>query len=312
MTQPHWASRRERGSYWLMKFTFGCSRLLGRRLISPLLYGIVLYFYLSGRQARRHAFEYQSKLARYAQRSDLAPTSGSVFAQFMSFADSLLDKLDVWHGRLSLRDIEVIDPDRVRPNPEAPSPRGQMLVGAHLGNLEVCRAMADQSGRAMLNVLVHTKHATQFNRLLNESGANNLRLIQVSELDAATMLQLSQRIDAGEWLAIAGDRVPLQGERNVEVDFLGDKALLPQGPWLLAGLLECQVNLIFCLKQGKRYQIILEHFTDKIVWTRRQRMQVIQEHAQRYAARLEHYCLQAPLQWFNFFAFWKSHDNRNA
>ncbi|GAM78139.1 glycosyl transferase [Vibrio ishigakensis] len=25
---------------------------------------------------------------------------------------------------------------------------------------------------------------------------------------------------------------------------------------------------------------------------------------QRYAQRLEHYCFQAPLQWYNFFNFW--------
>jgi predicted LPLAT superfamily acyltransferase len=62
-----------------------------------------------------------------------------------------------------------------------------------------------------MNVLVHTKHAEQFNRLLGEAGATHLRLIQVSELDPAIMLQLSQRLERGEWLAIAGDRVPLHG-----------------------------------------------------------------------------------------------------
>lgn len=41
-----------------------------------------------------------------------------------------------------------------------------------------------------------------------------MRLIQVSELDPAVMLLLSQRLDDGEWLAIAGDRVPLHGGRT--------------------------------------------------------------------------------------------------
>ncbi|MCZ4253898.1 hypothetical protein O4H27_20885, partial [Pseudoalteromonas shioyasakiensis] len=76
----------------------------------------------------------------------------------------------------------------------------------------------------------------QFNRLLADAGASHMRLIQVSELDAAIMLQLSERLERGEWLAIAGDRVPLKCSRKVSVDFLGQPADFPQGPWLLAGL----------------------------------------------------------------------------
>ncbi|RML85666.1 hypothetical protein APX70_03415, partial [Pseudomonas syringae pv. maculicola] len=77
-------------------------------------------------------------------------------------------------------------------------------------------------------------------------------------------MQLSQRLDEGEWLAIAGDRVALHGGRNVRVDFLGQPATFPQGPWLLAGLLKCPVNLFFCLKGPKGYRVILEPFADAI------------------------------------------------
>ena len=49
-------------------------------------------------------------------------------------------------------------------------------------------------------------------------------------------------------MAIAGDRVPLHGGRHVQANFLGHAACFPQGPWLLAGLLKCPVNLLFCLK----------------------------------------------------------------
>jgi hypothetical protein len=33
-------------------------------------------------------------------------------------------------------------------------------------------------------------------------------------------------------------------------------------------------------------------------------LQTLNNVVQEYAARLEHYCLKAPLQWFNFFPFW--------
>ncbi|WP_191489866.1 glycosyl transferase [Pseudomonas sp. FEN] len=308
--QKHWADQQERGSFWLMKLTAFGVKVLGRRVLSPLLHGIVLYFFLFGRSARQSAWHYQQHLADWSGQSALRPTRMKVFRQFMAFADSLLDKLDVWNGKLRLEQLEIIDPALLRN--QLRGTRGQMLVGAHLGNLEVCRALAELGEKVTMNVLVHTKHAERFNRLLGEAGATNLRLIQVSELDPAVMLQLSQRLDRGEWLAIAGDRVPLHGGRHVRVDFLGQPAAFPQGPWLLAGLLKCPVNLLFCVKLQGRYRITLEPFTESVQWKRSDREQVITQWAARYAERLGHYCLQAPHQWFNFYPFWKSDDNASA
>ncbi|MDZ4018790.1 LpxL/LpxP family acyltransferase [Pseudomonas sichuanensis] len=307
MSEQHWAAQRERGSFRLMQLTALLARLLGRRLLSPLIHVIVAYFFLFGRRARRSAWQYQQHLHQWSAGQTPAPSQWQVFRQFMAFADALLDKLDVWNGRLRLEDIDIVDPAGLRG--QLRGERGQLLVGAHLGNLEVCRALAELGEQVTMNVLVHTRHAEQFNRLLGEAGATHLRLIQVSELDPAIMLQLSQRLERGEWLAIAGDRVPLHGARTATVDFLGQPAAFPQGPWLLAGLLGCPVNLLFCLKLNGRYQITLEPFAAQLQWRRAERDQVIQQWTARYAERLAHYCRQAPLQWFNFYPFWKSDDD---
>ncbi|MEX6501405.1 LpxL/LpxP family acyltransferase [Pseudomonas zhanjiangensis] len=306
----HWAGQRERGSFLLMKFTALAVRHLGRRALAPLLYLIVLYFFLFGGQARGSIRDYQQRLATWSGRADLRPSRRSVFRQFMAFADALLDKLDIWRGDLGLEQISLHDAHGLRQ--QLRGARGQLLVGAHLGNLEVCRALAELGEKVRMNVLVHTKHAEQFNRLLGEAGASHLRLIQVSELDPAIMLQLSERLERGEWLAIAGDRVPLHGGRNVSVDFLGQPAAFPQGPWLLAGLLRCPLNLLSCLKIDGRYQVALEPFAEQVQWKRGERDAVIRAWAQRYAERLGQRCLEAPYQWFNFYPFWKAHDDPSA
>ncbi len=76
----------------------------------------------------------------------------------MAFADSLLDKLDVWNGRLGIDQIEIVDQALLRQNLRGQ--RGQMLVGAHLGNLEVCRALAELGEKVTMNVLVHQTRRT--------------------------------------------------------------------------------------------------------------------------------------------------------
>ena len=44
------------------------------------------------------------------------------------------------------------------------------------------------------------------------------------------MLELAQAIARGEWVSIAGDRVPLSGERTVYADFLALPRHFHKGP----------------------------------------------------------------------------------
>ena len=298
----HWAQHAERGSFLLMRLTAWGLRLIGRRGLRPLVFLIVLYFFAFGAAARANIRQYQQRLADWSKQPALQPSTRSVFAQFMAFGDSLLDKLDAWHGKLRWDTVTVDDPDRL--GAQMQGSRGQILIGAHLGNLEVCRALAELGGHCTLNVLVHTRHAENFNRLMKDAGATHLNLIQVSELDAATMLRLSACIERGEWLAIAGDRVPLHGGRVADVGFMGAPARLPQGPYLLAGLLKCPLNVLFCTRRGAGFRLVMERFADQVTWDRRTREAQLQAHAQRYADRLAQACLDTPLQWFNFFPFW--------
>src|SRR3546814_13667790 len=98
--KQHWADRQERGSFWLMKLTAFAAKVLGRRLLSPLLYGIVLYFFIFGRRARQAAWQYQQRLADWRGRSELRPSHWRVFGQFIAFPHSLPDKPHVLHGQL--------------------------------------------------------------------------------------------------------------------------------------------------------------------------------------------------------------------
>ena len=312
--ERHWSAHKERGSLFLMRLTAFGVRVFGRRLLAPVLYLIVLYFFVSARSARGNIRQYQTHLAAWSGNDALRPTPGRVFGQFIAFADNLLDRLDVWRGRLRFEQVQLVDPSGVRPRllRSQHGGRGEILVVTHLGNPDVCRAMAELGEQVPLNVLVHNRHVAQFNRLLGEAGDRSMRLIQVSELDTVLMMDLSQRLERGEWLAIAGDRVPLHDGRRVTVDFLGHPAAFPQGPWLLAGLLRCPVNLLCCLKVEGHYRIYLDHFLDVAQWQRGRRDEAIRQWVQRYADHLALQCLIAPQQWFNFYAYWQPDLSEDA
>ena len=82
---------------------------------------------------------------------------------------------------------------------------------------------------------------------------------------------------------------------------------MPQGPFILAGLLKCPVYLLFCLKHQDRYHVYFEVFDRRFeLGKRSMRSQRLHDVVQAYAQRLAYYCQKAPLQWFNFYSFWSA------
>jgi predicted LPLAT superfamily acyltransferase len=298
-----WAATRERGAYFLMRATFWGLRIFGRWVMLPIVQLVALYFFLFGRGGRDASLDYLRRLQAAAPESGLRPTWRHAYRHFRAFGTAILDKIDTWSGRMQYRDLIFEQGDSM--TRAAQGPRGVVVFGSHLGNLEVLRALGTLGSRVRLNVLVHTKHADYFNRILRLAGATDIELVQVTALDPTTAFALRERVDRGEWVVITGDRVPVHGGRTVDVNFLGAMAPLPIGPYIIAGLLDCPVHLLFCLRQRGRNHVYFEPFADRIAWTRATRDAVLAQHAQRFASRLEHYLRLAPLQWFNFYPFWR-------
>jgi predicted LPLAT superfamily acyltransferase len=180
-----------------------------------------------------------------------------------------------------------------------------LLIGSHLGNLEVARHLALAERKVPVNVLVHTRHNPGFMSLMRRINPDSqLSLIQVSDLNPATAMLLKDKVDAGEVVLIAGDRVPLDGKGVAWAPFLGHDAPWPIGPYVLASLLECPVFLIFCLGGAGAYDIHYELFAERLALDRSRRREELAGWARRYAERLAHYCTLAPLLWSNVYGFW--------
>jgi predicted LPLAT superfamily acyltransferase len=302
---PHWAQLEEWSVIWGMRFLLRIYLLFGRTVLQLFLYPVVSYYWLVNRQARQASQAYLNRLAVFAPSLKLHGSLLWSYRHFISFANAIIDKLAAWSGTLLRTDVQYYGRNELIA--EIHKGHGVVLLGSHLGNLEVCRVIADFDKTIHINVLVHTKHAEKFNRLLNQTSDNSrLNLIQVTEITAATAMLLSDKTDAGELVIIAADRTPVSNlQRVTSVTFLGAEALLPQGPFILAALLKCPVYTVFCLKQQDKYVIYFDHFSDMLNFPRKTREQAMRQIIQRYAECLQAYCLKEPLQWFNFYDFWR-------
>tara|TARA_E500000305_G_scaffold111867_1_gene128508 strand:- start:4504 stop:5502 length:999 start_codon:yes stop_codon:yes gene_type:complete len=307
-TEPvHWASLGERGVYLGLRLMLGTYRILGRFGFSVLLMPVVLYFYLSSGQARAASRDYLARVYEISEGKEhlrRRPDWRSGLWHFYEFGQSILDKIAAWVGDIKIDEIVFENSEAF--DKLAREGQGAILIGSHLGNMEVCRALSRRHRDLKLHVLVHTKHSENFNRVIQEASPDaGVSLIQTTDVGPGTAMRLKDGIDEGNLVVLVGDRTPQSGAgRNGWAPFLGKDAPFPQGGYILAALFECPVLLIFCVKRGKRYHITFETFAERIELPRRHRDAALQSYIIKFAERLEFHTLRAPFQWFNFFDFW--------
>lgn len=315
----HWSKRQERGTILGIKILLKIYQLLGRYVFGLFLPLVIAYYYLVSKSARMASRTYLQQLKKYAiQKHITLPKHLNSYQHLLSFGHTMLDKLAAWNGDISVNDLTIEGQDIF--DQIAEKKQGGLMLGSHLGNLELCRALSRRRFNTTINALVFTEHAENFNAVMKAiNPSSELNLIQVSSLGADTAILLQQKIEQGQWVVIMGDRTSATHEsRSVWVDFLGKPAPFPQGAFVLASALKVPVYLLFGLRDESKvkphFNVYFEHFSEQIMLPRKNRQAALNEQVQRYANRLEHYVLKTPLQWYNFFDFWsltsQQYDNK--
>jgi predicted LPLAT superfamily acyltransferase len=307
----HWGATREKGSLLGLRFLVWSYKVFGKGFFRLLLHPVIAYFVLSSKVARESSRTFLQQLNQY-QGSDAAVKFSQIYHHFYEFGSAALDKIACWMGDIRKADLVFHQENVFRQLLE--SGKGAVFIGAHLGNLELCRAIGEKSKEFMINAVVFNKHAQKFQQVLSRSNSQvELNLIHVEKMGADTAILLKQKVDQGEVVIIVGDRTSVSSFGRVEyADFLGKSAPFAQGPFILAGLLECPVYLLFCIKQDGKYNVYLEPFAESLRFPRKDRRIKLRECIEKYAARLTFYCQKSPYQWFNFYDFWRHDEADNV
>jgi predicted LPLAT superfamily acyltransferase len=303
--QPHWSAIGEEtfaGGMWLMYALF---RIGGRLPFRIVLYPVVLWYWAANRSAREASLQYLQRLQQATGALGHAPGRRDTLRHFLSFAETILDKMLAAGGRYRLDRVRFVGHEAIEAMLRAG--QGGLFVTAHMGCLEMCQASADATPGLKLTVLVHTVHAERFNRMLERlSPGRGISLMQVTEISPATAVLLAERVGQGEFVAIAGDRVPIVAGRAsaVQVPFLGHDAPFPTGAYMLASLLKCPLFALGCIRQGATHEVVFERLAERVVLPRGDRLAACAVHAGHFVRGVERLLARAPYEWFNFFSFW--------
>lgn len=290
-----WAARPERGALPLIKLGVAIALRLGRRATRLFLYPICLYFLVSSPGASLASRRY---LGRVLGRD---PRLADIFRHFLTFASCVLDRVFLLNERRDRFDIRVHGEEIVQEIERRGD--GCILFGAHFGSFEVARAVGRGRRNLPISLLMYEENAKKIRAAL---AAVNPRLetevIGLGRLDS--LITVAERLRDGHFVGVLADR-NVDGKDLVRHDFLGAPAAFPKGPFRVAMLLQRPVVMMVGVYQGGRtYDVYFETIAEAPACRPRDGEAWIDATMRRYVARLEHYCREAPFNWFNFYDFW--------
>ena len=298
-----WFAMTERGMLWGLRLSALVYRLAGARACTAMLLPVALYFQVSGTEQRKASLQFLRRA--FAARGESCELGWRhSFRHFRGFTQKAVETFGSWvEGAGSC----TIEPTSVPALEQAAAEgRGLVLIVSHLGNVELSRALLDPALRARITVLVHTRHAENYNRVLRRFSPDAaINTIQVADIGPDTIIALKDIVEQGGWVAIAGDRTPVRAVQRVSyARFLGHDAPFPQGPYILAHLLDCPVYALFCLREARQHRVYFERLAERVDLQPRRKDADLAALTTQYARRLEAFCLRDPYQWYNFYDFW--------
>ena len=287
------------------------NRILGNRITRLLISLVMLFYWLFSKKARNASEDYLSTVSAYQLHNPQIPNNPqtlSTFKHFVAFGNALFDKTLCWSGKITLKDVDI-EPSKFKKSLQKKT-EGILILGSHLGNIEVCRALAELETTQKIHVLIHTEQTEKFNDLLKSlNPKSHINLISITNITPETMIFLKSSLEQGDYVALLADRLPVssqvQSQNHItEISFLGRTAYFPKGPFILKLLLNVPTYFMVGLKVKNRYQIHFRSLQYPSVVSRRDRTAIINDLTSQYVHHLTFFCLQEPLQWFNFYQFW--------
>ncbi len=301
--QNLWWKKQERGGAFFLRLSLFLAQILPEFILKIIVKIVVWFYYIFSKNERENIAAFRQNLSEFTGSQTLKGTS--VFSHFEAFGGAICDKFRVWKGKIKDSELEIIDLERIK-SELIGAKKGQILLTAHLGNVEICKALGARVDGFRMVILVYDKNSREFNEVLKQISQNDgsVRIMLVNELDVAAMLELKNIVESGEHIGIMGDRTPLGGDKAARVKFLGKEASFNYGPYLIAGILGVKISSLWCQKIEGKFRIKLVPLASTVKLGR-DRAAAAREYLQIYVRELENRCKQTPAQWFNFFDFWR-------
>lgn len=272
-------------------------RNLGISFAYFLLYFVVSWFIFTSGQAFTSIYRFFNTTLKYNRWKSLI----SIFRNYYIFGQILLDKIAMLAGFQAKFTFDFEGEEHLRQMND-----GGLLISAHIGNWEIAGQLLNRLEKRINIILFDAEHQRIKGYLSEIMTSRNVHFIVIRD-DFSHLLEIKEALANKEIIAMHGDRF-IEGNKTVTIDFLGKPAQFPVGPVNMAAKFKVPVSYVFALKETNTHYHFYATPLMNINYSRNLalRESFFTEAVMAYVKKLEEMVAKYPLQWFNYYDFWRS------
>ena len=321
----HWSKQKEVGGSKPVKFLFFLIKIFPMFLLRCIAFPVGFFYYIFSKRARTESRRFLNNVSSFlTDDKKLLKKTKSFFAplrHIISFALSLLEKVQTWTGKYNFKNIHFHDDDINELIRVLEEGKGVILIISHLGNAEVLRGLLNHgktgvSRKIPFTAVMDIKVTANFTTMLKELNPESVMdIIGADEIGPGSALVFEEKLASGGMVLVAGDRTSaLDAGKNIILPFLGKNAPFSSGMFYIASLMNAPVFFIFGLRRKElalksEYDMHVHKSNISFEGSRKERKEQTVNLAASFVSLLETYCKKQPFQWYNFFNFWQEEEN---
>ncbi|MCX6268088.1 MAG: lipid A biosynthesis acyltransferase [Bacteroidetes bacterium] len=274
---------------WTLKY-------LGLQFAYFLLSFVVIYFVAASGHAFHAIFNFYHQIMKYNR----AKAFFSIYRNYFMFGQILLDKIAMLAGFQQKFTFDFEGEEHLRQMYD-----GGLLVSAHVGNWEIAGQLLNRLEKRINIILFDAEHQRIKGYLSDVMTTRNVNFIVIRD-DFSHLIEIKQALANKEIVAMHGDRY-LEGNKTVNLDFMGRQAAFPIGPVNMAAKFKVPVSFVFAVKETSSHYHFYATPLQRVAFSTnlKQREENFREVLKIYTGKFEEILRKYPFQWFNYYDFWK-------
>lgn len=284
-------------TWWIYKH-------FGIKPLKFIAFFIILFAYAGLKEQKNTLDTYFCALGNFTQNKKFKPTFCNKFKIFLNYANSLVDKIQGFSGNYKNIEFENFEvQEGIKEQLE--NKKGIFFITNHIGNVKIMRIllMTDiLEEKPKINIFLQKNHCKIFNTFLNKIAKEvDITTYPVEEIDIETSVEIEEKLNNGEIVFMAGDRISAQNKMSFyEETILDKKVKLPIGVLKFAQMMSTNIYFVTCAFDKKGYKIMSKKFEKE-----NSKQDTIKKLQKEYSQFLQSSILKYPYQFYHFSKFFE-------
>lgn len=265
-----------------------------------LLFFVAFWFVIFSRKASKS----QYYLFRKRLKFNFFKSIISIYKNSFVFGQILIDKVAIMSGMMHKFSTEHTNAEVIENMVK--NKTGGILVNAHIGSWQIAGQLLERYEGIIYILMEDAENEKIKDFLQTAEGKNKIEIITLKE-DGSHIVKINEVLKNKGILVMHGDRYK-QGADIIEHEFLGENAKFPSGPFHLAAKYGVPISFATAFREKKRHYHFIAMKTVNVNYPGniKKRKEEIYEKSKIYIKELEKIIKNYPVQWFNFYNFWRT------